>query len=90
MGCGETEHSFSIEMRDKRHVKSISMMNGRQRGVLFEGTLGDLRRINMIEGIVLEIECSNGVLRIDLNEEELRKALSKQRVKQWSSPPDKR
>ena len=80
MGCSETEHSFSIEMKGKKHVKSISLSNGSHSRVLFEGALGELRCITMVEGNVLEVECANGVLRIDLSEEELRKALSKQRV----------
>jgi len=43
--------------------------------VLFEGSLGELEELSMIEGAVLEVRGANGVLRIDLIEEELRKML---------------
>lgn len=85
MSCVGREHSFSIEMKGKMHVKSISLSNGSHNRVLFEGALGELRCITMVEGNVLEVECANGVLRIDLSEEELRKALSKQKVVQKQS-----
>jgi len=44
--------------------------------VLFEGYLGALKELSLIEGMVLEVRGENGVLRIDLPEEELRKMLS--------------
>jgi hypothetical protein len=44
--------------------------------VLFEGSLGKLKELYMVEGAVLEVKGTNGVLRIDLNEDDLRKVLS--------------
>ena len=43
--------------------------------MLFEGSLGELEDLSMIEGAVLEVRGANGVLRIDLSEKELRKML---------------
>ncbi len=71
------EHSFSIEMKSKRHVKHISLSNESHDRVLFEGFLGRLKEISMVEGAVLEVKGANGVLRIDLSEDELRRGLAK-------------
>ena len=66
------KHSFAIEMKSKKYVKTISISNEEHNRVLFEGYLGDLKKLAHIEGRMLEINCSNGVLRLDLNERELR------------------
>jgi hypothetical protein len=66
------KHSFSIEMKSKKYVKNISISDEDYNRVLFEGFLGDLRRLSLIEGKMLEVKGSNGILRIDLSEDELR------------------
>lgn len=71
-------HGFSIEMKSKRHVKNISITDEQRNSVLFEGHLGELERLSMIEGLALEVRGTNGTLRIDLSEEELRTILSYQ------------
>jgi len=71
-------HAFSIEMKSKSHVRHISMSDESHDRVLFEGYLGALKELSLIEGTVLEVKGENGVLRIDLTEEELRKMLSDQ------------
>ena len=70
------EHSFSIEMNSKKHVKHMSLSNESHDRVLFEGFLGRLKEISMVEGAVLEIKGVNGVLRIDLSKDELRRGLT--------------
>jgi hypothetical protein len=70
------EHTFSIEMKSKKHVKRISVSDESHDRVLFEGSLGELEELFMVEGLVLEVKGANGVLRIDLSEDELRKMLS--------------
>ena len=47
--------------------------------VLFEGVLGELEELSMVGGAMLELKGSNGVLRIDLSEDELKKMLSKKK-----------
>ena len=69
------EHTFSVEMKSRKHVKHVSMSNESHDRVLFEGSLGELEELAMVEGAVLEVRGVNGVLRIDLSEEELRKML---------------
>ena len=69
------EHAFSIEMKSKKHVKHISLSDESHEHVLFEGSLGKLEELSMVEGAVLEVKGTNGILRIDLSEDELRKML---------------
>ena len=76
---GKMEHTFSIEMKSKKHVRRISVSNESHERVLFEGSLGELEELSMIEGAVLEVKGANGVLRIDLSEDDLRKMLSKEK-----------
>jgi hypothetical protein len=69
------EHTFSVEMKSKRHVKSISISDEAHDRVLFEGNLGELLELSIAEGDVLEFVGVNGILRIAVTEEELRKVL---------------
>jgi hypothetical protein len=69
-------HVFSVEMKSKNHVKSISISNEARDGVLFEGDLGDLEEVAFIGGSMLEVRGTNGVLRIGLGEDETRKLMS--------------
>ncbi|MHA2391235.1 MAG: hypothetical protein ACXAEX_04640 [Promethearchaeota archaeon] len=65
------KHAFSIEMTSPSHVRSINFsVNNRDR-VLFEGSLGELQRLGIVDSVMLEIVGANGVLRIDLTEKEL-------------------
>jgi hypothetical protein len=45
--------------------------------VLVEGFLGELEEMSFVEGAMLELRGSNGVLRMDLKEEELEKLFSR-------------
>ncbi len=65
------EHTFSVEMRSKLYVKTVSISDEAQCGVLFEGNLGELVDISFVEGDVLELIGANGVLRINLTSEQL-------------------
>ena len=66
---------FCVEMRSKRHVKSISISDEAHERVLFEGNLGELLELSLVEGDVLEFIGVNGVLRVELTMEQLRKTL---------------
>jgi len=67
----DLEHVFSIEMKSKRFVKNISISNEAHDLVLFEGNLGKLLSISLVEGDVLELKGINGVLRVNLTKEQL-------------------
>ena len=69
----ETERFFSVELLSRESLKGISI-SGDEKNVLIEGTIGRLQRAGFAEGIVLEILGSKGVLRINLEDNEIRKA----------------
>jgi len=69
------ENMFSVEIKSKRYVKSISISDEAHDRVLFEGNLGELLELSLVEGNVLELVGVNGVLRVAVTEEQLRKAL---------------
>jgi len=74
-GVIELENMFCVEMRSKRHVKSISISDEAHERVLFEGNLGELLEASLVEADVLEFIGVNGVLRVGLTMEQLRKTL---------------
>lgn len=68
------ERSFSVELKSKENLKELSMTNGGAEAVLVEGTIGLLERAEFAEGIVLEVVGSKGVLRINIGENEIKRA----------------
>ncbi len=64
---------FSVELKSKSDLKNIALTNGSSDGVLLEGTIGELLQAKFAEGIILEVIGNNGVLRVDLGEEEIQK-----------------
>ena len=68
---------FSVEMKSKSHVRSISISDETHDRVLFEGELGDLEEVAFIGGGMLEVRGSNGVLRVELGQEETEKLMSR-------------
>ena len=73
----EFSHAFSIEMKSKKFVKHISISNKSHCRVFVEGYLGELEDLCMVESSVLEIKGKNGILRIDISDDELGKLLLK-------------
>jgi len=70
-------HMFSIELKSKEFVKSLALPNDTEDKVLIEGFLGEILELAITEGLMLEIKGINGVLRMDLKEEELRTLLQR-------------
>jgi hypothetical protein len=70
------ERVFSVELTSKRDLKSITLANGFSDSVLVEGTIGELVHATFAEGIILEVVGKNGILRIDLREDEIKKITS--------------
>ena len=48
--------------------------------VLFEGFLGELKDISLVEGLMLEFRGSYGILRMDMTEEELGRVLAAKHI----------
>ena len=69
------ERVFSVELKSKRNLKNVTLTNGSSDSVLVEGTIGELVQATFTEGIILEIVGKNGVLRIDLGEDEIQKTI---------------
>lgn len=70
------EHSFSVEMKSEHFVRRMSFLDKENGQVFFEGFLGELRNISMVEDVMLEIEGTNGVLRLDITQQEIEKCLT--------------
>ncbi len=68
------QHGFSMELGGE-HLKRFLILNDSGNQVLFEGFLGELKEIALIESSMLEVKGSNGILRVDLTEQELRNVL---------------
>jgi hypothetical protein len=69
------DHTFSIELKSKIHVKNITISDEAKDKVLFEGSIGKLLDLSLIEDNVLEFIGSNGIIRIAVTEKQLKKAL---------------
>ena len=67
------ERVFSVELKSKRNLKNVTLANGSSDSVLVEGTIGELVQATFAEGIILEVVGKNGILRIDLGEDEITK-----------------
>lgn len=66
------ERVFTVELTSRAALKSASLGNGTQEGVVIEGTLGTLTSACFLDGVVLEVVGTEGVLRLDLLSEEIR------------------
>ena len=71
-----SEHTFTVELKSKEYVKNISISDQTHELVLFEGTLGKLLELSLVEGDVLEFVGVNGVLRIAVTIGQLEKILT--------------
>ena len=70
MKMGGKERVFTVELNSKSEVKNLIVQNGVQRTVI-EGTIGVLKHAGFVEGTVLELTGTRGVLRVDLAREDL-------------------
>jgi len=68
----EKERFFSVELKSKTNLKNVTMTNGGHENVLIEGTIGRLQRATFVDGVVLEVLCDKGVLRIGLIQDEIK------------------
>jgi len=72
------DRGFTAEISSKKYVKNIS--NEAHDRVLFEGVIGELKELYMVEDKVLEIKGTEGTLRIDISREELARIFEDARV----------
>ena len=67
---------FSIQMKSKTTLDKI-ILNDSSHGILIEGDLGELSELSILEEKLLEIQFTNGVLRLEINRPELLRATEK-------------
>lgn len=72
-GKNDKERVFSVELKSKNSLKNVTLANSSSDSVLIEGTIGELVQATFAEGVVLEVVGKNGVLRLDLGEEDIKK-----------------
>jgi hypothetical protein len=72
---GNKTRVFSVELKSKRNLKNVTLTNGSTDSVLLEGSIGELVVAKFAEGVILEVVGKDGVLRIDLGEEEIQKTV---------------
>ena len=73
------ERFFSVELKSKRNLKNVTLTNGSRDSVLVEGTIGELVQATFAEDVILEVVGKNGILRIDLGEDEIKKTAEQNR-----------
>lgn len=81
MGKRNEEHSFSIEMTSKEFMRNISFQYREKGHIFFEGFLGKLKNVTLVEGVMLEIEGVNGVLKLDITQQEIKNVLLSRETK---------
>jgi len=74
------ERVFTVELKSKRNLKNVTLINGSSDSVLVEGTIGELVQATFAEGVILEIVGKNGILRIDLGEDEIQKTAMRKEI----------
>jgi hypothetical protein len=70
----DKERFFSVELKSKADLKTVTLANGSQNSVLVEGTIGELVQAMFVEDVILEIVGKKGTLRINLKAHELKSA----------------
>ena len=71
--------TFSAVLDSKKQVKNITLSDNVNQKVFFEADIGQLEEVKFTEGLLLEVVGTQGVLRIDLPVEKLRKVVEKTR-----------
>ena len=79
------EHSFSVEIKSEKAVRKMSLSENENEHFFFEGYLGKLQNVSVIEGMMLQIDGVNGTLRLDITERELLRGLNPKENKKQES-----
>jgi hypothetical protein len=69
-------HAFSVELRGREHLKTLNIPDGECCQVVVEGYLGRLLNLAFIESSMLEIQGEYGTLRIDIDNQEIKKIVT--------------
>lgn len=77
----DDESSFSIELISRDYLNEMTLNGNRSQGLVLEGSLGVITDIEFQGGSVFVLRGSNGILRLDLEEDILMEKLRLQRVR---------
>lgn len=82
------ERVFTIDLKSGGSIRQAFVNRKKHHGdenaeVLIEGTIGILNKVAFVDGLILEVSGTKGVLRIDLTNQELVQSL-------WLSPLQQR
>ena len=75
------ERFFSVELKSKAHLKNVSLANGSRENVLIEGSIGELLQATFADGVILEVVGKKGILRINIEEHEIKKTIDQNQSK---------
>lgn len=78
------ERFFSVELKSKISLKNVTIANGSSDSVLLEGTIGKLVQAAFVEDVILEVVGEKGVLRINLEQKELKKKQMEVKKQKWT------
>ncbi len=62
---------FSIEIKSRKHIKTLNLSNGHPDAVLIEGDLGPVTEVSMFEDRVLIVRGSHGTIRVELSKTDI-------------------
>ena len=68
-------------MKSEHCVKRMSFLDKENGKVFFEGFLGKLENVAMVEGVMLEIEGRNGILKLDITQQEMENCLNPKKAR---------
>jgi hypothetical protein len=67
------ERFFSVELKSKINLKNVTLCNGSHENVLVEGSIGHLKSAEFAEGIILQVIGTEGILRVNLKDREIKR-----------------
>ncbi len=81
------ERFFSVELKSKTDLKTLSFGNGNHENAVIEGTIGQLQHAAFVDSIILEVVGDGGVLRINIAENEIKHENERQMSEEENSNP---
>ena len=73
------KRTFSVDLKSRSSLRTASFGNGHGDGITLEGTIGEFKRVQFVEGTILELVGTEGTLRVDLSREDLLKGSRRSR-----------
>ena len=68
---------FSVTMKSKKNIKSLIVSAKPNGKVIFDGNLGELEEMGIMDNLVLKIRGTEGTLLIDLCEDDIKEMISR-------------